>query len=654
MHLRMNELLGQLVDAGKRRAAVSGDGWGQAEQFDATVEVLRADYSDLTGDTDADSLADLADVFGLDPVDASLLWCVAAADLDANVSLAYAALRGLVSISRPTVGLVLELVDVATGSAEAFTRLAPTAPLRRHRLLAIDEGETWLASPLRVPIPVTATLAGASPDDPLVKRIRCSVTPLQLEGSERVQRAIEHGESLIWVYSTSGAAGASLAAGAVAATGLQWLAVDARRCHGAEAIAEAMALAAREAGLLGRALIVTGGECLVDAAAHDVFARLADAAVPVIVTSRRSWNSGWLPRLPLVVLAEPLPASSRAAMWQDHLGELLDDDATLAQTLVGLRLSPEDVAETARYARLLAHTNDRPIDAAAVREAARRVGGAGGSTAERIETTSGVSAGPTFADLVLPEHAIAPIRQLVTWGRHRNEVTANGPLRRHGRGIAALFAGNSGTGKTLAAHVVAEQLSVDLFQVELAGIVDKYIGETEKNLEKVFQAAEALDVVLFFDEADALFGSRSEVNDARDRYANQEVAYLLQRMEHFDGITILATNLRGNLDRAFSRRMSFIIHFPDPDAPSRRRLWERHLAQLDEQDRSDPVLVDFLADELALTGGDIRNIVLAATYDAVGADEVVGMRHVVAATVREFQKLGKVVPEHALARLSNR
>src|SRR5690606_22392300 len=131
-----------------------------------------------------------------------------------------------------------------------------------------------------------------------------------------------------------------------------------------------------------------------------------------------------------------------------------------------------------------------------------------------------------------------------------------------------------------AAHVVADSLGADLFQVDLSTVVDKYIGETEKNLERVFARAESLNAVLFFDEADALFGSRSSINDAHDRYANQEVAFLLQRMEAFEGITVLATILRGNLDPAFARRLHFMVHFPDPHAPTRRRLWEHHLAQL--------------------------------------------------------------------------
>jgi SpoVK/Ycf46/Vps4 family AAA+-type ATPase len=213
-----------------------------------------------------------------------------------------------------------------------------------------------------------------------------------------------------------------------------------------------------------------------------------------------------------------------------------------------------------------------------------------------------------------------------------------------GSGLTALFTGGPGTGKTLAAHVVADALNLELFQVDLSAVVDKYIGETEKNLERVFHEAESHNVVLFFDEADALFGSRSEVKDARDRYANQEVSYLLQRMEHFDGITVLATNLRGNLDAAFSRRMQFIVHFPDPDAATRHRLWRQHLLNAGPLEEADPVDVDLLAETVELAGGDIRNIVLAATYDAAVQGSALGMRHLAAATQREYQKLGRRAP----------
>ena len=421
--------------------------------------------------------------------------------------------------------------------------------------------------------------------------------------------------------------------------------MDLRRCPAGADVVATLAAAAREAGLSGCGLIVTGAESLAEPAHRAGLTMLEQAAVPVVAVGSRQWDPSWLRRYPLVVDAGGLSVADRAAVWRDSLGAFADIDSEVRQLLLGLRLTPEEVLETGRYARTLAEVRQRPLSPAVVREAARRVGGSGGAGAHRV-AGSARGGGPSFADLVLPEHAAASLRQLVSWARVRDQVTARGPLRAKGGGIAALFTGSPGTGKTLAANVIAEELSIDLFQVDLSAIVDKYIGETEKNLERVFQSAEALNVVLFFDEADALFGSRSEVRDSRDRYANQEVAYLLQRMEQFDGITILATNLRGNLDQAFSRRMSFIVHFPDPDAPTRRRLWQTHLDQLPALDPADPVNLDFLSEAVELAGGDIRNIVLAAAYDALSAEQPIGMRHLAAAAVAEYRKLGRRVPEH--------
>lgn len=650
---RMADLTQRLTAAAKRRGE-----WDQAAPMSAVLAVLAADYpvgaAERSGDEGEDALSELADVFGLDATDARLLLYACAPNLDPNIGLAYGHLRGVVGIAAASVGLALELAGLAVGAAQAFERLGPGAPLRRHRLLDVTGTEPWPARALQPAEPVVAALSGAGPSDPVVLPMLCAPPALALPGSAQVARAIEQGAPLVWVRSEPRAAGGSLAVGALDSLGLGWIAVDARRIPAGHDAAEAMACAARLAGLLGRALVVVGAEALTErsepSGAAAAFDALARAAVPVIASGRCAWNTDWLPRSPLLVDATPLTVHERETAWRaSSLAGLIERDTELRQTLLALRMTPEDIAETARYARALAEARGEQVDAAIVRAAVRRIASAQGMSGDRAAMTAEAASlpgeGPTFDDLVLPEHVLASLHRLVSWGRHRDEVDAHGPLRR-GRGIAALFAGNPGTGKTLAAHVIAEELSVDLFQVELSAIVDKYIGETEKHLEKVFEAAEALDVVLFFDEADALFGSRSEVRDARDRYANQEIAYLLQRMERFEGITILATNLRGNLDRAFSRRMSFIINFPDPDPPIRRRLWQHHLAQLPELDDADPVDVGYLAEEAELSGGDIRNIVLAAAYDAVSARERVGMRHVVAAALGEYRKLGRVLPEH--------
>ncbi len=643
-----------LTDVSERlaEAAARRGEWDQAEALAGVVSVLAADYPAEAREPGrgavAGALAEVAEIFGLDQLDSALLLCACAPGLDANVGLAYGLLRGLAGVAEVSVGLALELAGVGTAEAAAFDRLGTDAPLRRHRLVEVVGTDPWPARTLRPADPVVAALSGATPSDPVVTPMRSTATPLALPGGAGVMRAIEHGVGLTWVHSGPRAAGGSLAAGALANLGLDWLAVDARRLPAGQDLAEAMACATRLAGLLGRALIVLGGEALgEDPAAARSCAVLADARVPVIVSGRCTWNSEWLQSTPFVIEAEPLSVFEREAVWAySGLGELVEHDPALRQTLRSLRMTAEDVEETVRYARIIAAARGDEVDAAAVTAAVRQVAGGRGDRGARVDVAVRAGGGPTFDDLVLPEHVLASLRQLVSWGRHRDEIQAHGPLRR-GRGIAALFAGNPGTGKTLAAHVIAEALSVDLYQVDLSAIVDKYIGETEKNLEKVFEAAEALDVVLFFDEADALFGSRSEVRDARDRYANQEIAYLLQRMERFEGVTILATNLRGNLDRAFSRRMSFIVNFPDPDVPTRARLWDRHLAALPLTDPGDPVDVDYLAQEAELAGGDIRNIVLAAAYDAVSEGVPVGMRHVRAATLNEFRKLGRVIPEHA-------
>ena len=254
----------------------------------------------------------------------------------------------------------------------------------------------------------------------------------------------------------------------------------------------------------------------------------------------------------------------------------------------------------------------------------------------------------TFDDLVLPDDTLGGLKEIVGWALHRDEVLAQSSVTgkgNKGRGIMALFGGSPGTGKTLAAQVVAGSLGLDLLTVELSAMVDKYIGETEKNLEKVFQQAESMNCVLFFDEADALFGTRSEVRDAKDRYANQEVAYLLQRLEMFDGIAILATNLRGNLDPAFSRRLHFIIAFPDPDETTRVRLWQAHLAGVAAFDPADPIDPHELAGTFELTGGEIRNIVMAAAYLSATQGEPVGNRHIRRGIEREYTKLARMLPD---------
>jgi SpoVK/Ycf46/Vps4 family AAA+-type ATPase len=193
----------------------------------------------------------------------------------------------------------------------------------------------------------------------------------------------------------------------------------------------------------------------------------------------------------------------------------------------------------------------------------------------------------------------------------------------------------------MAAEIIAGELGLDLYKIDLSGIVSKYIGETEKNLSRIFSEAETANAILFFDEADALFGKRSEVRDSHDRYANIEVGYLLQKMEEYEGIVILATNFRKNMDEAFVRRMHFMVDFPFPDDADRKRIWETIWPE--ETPRRADVDFDHVARRFEIAGGNIKNIALAAAFLAADNGGAVNMQHVLHATRREYQKMGKVV-----------
>jgi SpoVK/Ycf46/Vps4 family AAA+-type ATPase len=254
----------------------------------------------------------------------------------------------------------------------------------------------------------------------------------------------------------------------------------------------------------------------------------------------------------------------------------------------------------------------------------------------------------TWDDIVLPPDCMEQLRDICRHVRHRARVYEEwgfaGKLAL-GKGLNVLFAGPSGTGKTMAAEVIALELGLELYKIDLSMVVSKYIGETEKNLARIFAEAATSNAILFFDEADALFGKRSEVHDAHDRYANIEIGYLLQQMEEYEGVVILATNLRKNMDEAFVRRMHVAVEFPFPDEASRRRIWEQIWPAATP--RGPELDLAGLARRFELAGGNIRNVALAAAFLAADDGRVVDMHHLLSATQREYRKMGKVAVEGA-------
>jgi hypothetical protein len=323
-------------------------------------------------------------------------------------------------------------------------------------------------------------------------------------------------------------------------------------------------------------------------------------------------------------------------VWQDALVAIAPDMNGQVKTLVDqFNLSAATIrAACAEAAGQLAQTPKKDIsdilwDACRVQARPRL-----DELAQRIESSG------DWEDLVLPETQKRVLSEIAAHVRQRSTVYHNwGFAGKGGRGlgISALFAGSSGTGKTLGAEVLAEKLRLDLYRIDLSSVVSKYIGETEKNLRQVFDAAEQGGVILLFDEADALFGKRSEVKDARDRYANIEVSYLLQRMESYPGLAVLTTNLKSAIDTAFMRRIRFVVQFPFPDTIQRAEIWRRIFpANTPTADLDHLQLA-----KLNVAGGNIRNIALNAAFLAADAGESVQMKHILRAAQTEYTKLEK-------------
>jgi SpoVK/Ycf46/Vps4 family AAA+-type ATPase len=256
----------------------------------------------------------------------------------------------------------------------------------------------------------------------------------------------------------------------------------------------------------------------------------------------------------------------------------------------------------------------------------------------------------TWSDIVLPKNSLAQLRELCQQVRHRRTVYTTWGFDRKlslGKGLCVLLYGQSGVGKTMAVEIIANELRLEVYKIDLSTVVSKYIGETEKNLSRIFQEAETSNAVLFFDEADALFGKRTEVKDAHDRYANIEINYLLQRMEEFDGLVILATNLRKNIDEGFFRRMHFAIEFPFPDTAQRYRIWKQHLP--DTAPLAGDIDVDHLAERFPFAGGNIRNVVVNAAFLAAANSGEIHMEQLICATRREYEKIGRLCTDTEFA-----
>lgn len=603
-------------------------------------------------ETDADAaqaagadlrLRRLARSFQLDPLDVELLLIALAPDLDPRFERLYGYLHDDVSRRRASAGLALELCGTGSspGASAGRVRLGPLAPLVSGGLLVVEDVDRpFLTRSLRVPDRVAAHLLGDDAVDPAIRRLLADSVATGIGDVEVLARAVGSGVPLVYIRERPGASGHSLARAAMDQLDWPVVELDLSRLGPGDEPGALAAACAREAGLRGAGMVVGPIEPLVELGAGAVRA-FAEIRPGVILVGGRGWDPNWAREAPLLLDAPVATVTERHEMWLSSLNGDAPPAFDPAIVTVAFRLAPDQIKRAAQAARRAATAASRPMTVADVSSGARAQNAAGlERLARRIVPAVG------WSDLVLPPAVEGQLRELTGRARHRDKVIGQWGMGQRGsraRGITGLFAGDSGTGKTMSAEVVARDLDFDLYVIDLSTVVDKYIGETEKNLERIFTEADRVNGVLLFDEADALFGKRSEVKDARDRYANVEVAYLLQRMESFDGVAILTTNLRTNVDDAFSRRLDAIVDFPMPEETDRRRLWAANLpASLPKAEGID---MDFLARQFRISGGNIRNICVTAAYLAAAADRGVSMADLIVGTDREYRKLGRLTVE---------
>jgi vesicle-fusing ATPase len=574
----------------------------------------------------------LKDLFGLNGTEQTLLLIAAAAELEPRIS---DQIRAICGSERPDAGLALALT-----AEEGWEALCPEAPLRRWRLVELHGSGPMLRRSLVLDERITHFLMGINYCDARLEGLVRLIEPSRRIGEREGAAAsaiaaawdgVRGPLPVVLLASPDRIANREVAAHAARDLRLRLLAIDAADIPADPVARHGFAV------LLERELVLSGAAALLeisDAAVAPQAQRLADSLRgPTIL-------AGGDPPLPArsprrrIDLAAP-DRAERRAVWQDSLGVQAHAlGPGLDRLAEQFALDRGGIAATVESA-----VNGAPVPAEKLLgrlwQGARVQGRRHlDSLASRIESRA------TWDDLVLPPEPMAQLRDLAghvreSWRVHQEWGWAAKGDR--GLGAAALFAGASGTGKTLAAEVLAGELQLDLYRIDLSQVISKYIGETEKNLARIFTAAEDGGAILLFDEADALFGKRSEVKDSHDRYANVEVSYLLQQMEAYRGLAILTTNLKSAVDTAFLRRLRYVVNFPFPDSAARAAIWARIFPPQTPLDGVEPAQLA----KLSITGGAIRSIALNAAFLAAADAKSVKPGHILTAARREYAKLEK-------------
>jgi AAA+ superfamily predicted ATPase len=611
-------------------------------------------------------LIELAARFGLSDFETECLLVCAAPDLDRRFERVFGYLNDDVALRYPSVDLLTRLLAPRAERGHCAGLLARDGRLARFALLlpaADGRSASAAGQTLRVADGVLRFLLNQDGADAALLPLWCRPTESSLARALWVQTDVaaqlsallrEHlagsrrAPLLVALAGRPGSGRRHAAEEACRALAMPCLALDARALAKQPEAEARLAAALRDALLLGAPLYLAEAQVLADDAAtwRPIVQRLMYELGWIVLAGVESVDAlaGWCPAARRVVLELPaLSSDERRAAWSTLLAAAAMP--TEAQPALAEELAAKFLLTAGELAQAMQQVLDAPRAPATAAEWSVALHTAAADVAAPRLATLAQPVVPRvrLADVVLPDAQARLLADIVRRVRHRRRVMEDWAFDRQsarGQGLVALFCGPSGTGKTMAAEAIAHELGMRLYRVDLAGVVSKYIGETEKNLKTVLDEAERAHAVIFFDEADALFGKRSEVKDAHDRYANIEINYLLQRIESYSGVALLATNLRHHLDEAFLRRIHLTVEFAAPKVPQRRVLWSRAFAgaPVDELD------LDFIAARFEVNGGTIRNAALGAAYLAADADAPIGMRQVLAALRQELVKGGRRAP----------
>jgi AAA+ superfamily predicted ATPase len=655
--LELDRRLGE--EFARFRARIAGDGSAFVGLYvdEGEVEQLLSRLSDETWAlVDEERLGALERWFGLDDFETSVVLACLAPELDPAYGRIYAFLQDDIAKRRPTVGLLLRICPGAPddrGAARACFHAS--SPLARSSIVRLPEP---LDGPLLDAVPrlderIVGFLLGSDLQEArLLEHVRLEHDPRPRPLPASVTESVAAAAATSRLVALQGAGSNSDVARLYARElGHALLLVDVPSILGstATAPAELVRLVFREANLELAAIYLDGCDELWNDANRHVLNVLRDELALWPAPCVLDGGSGWEPpatlanRIVVPLVLRPPTTGERQAAWEEALVGSTAEAAFLAGAF---KLTAEQIRDAALLARALASAEG----ATGVERRHLSAGARALSSRRLLSLAHEIVPKAQWNDLVLPEDAVAQLSELCATVRLHAQVLEEsgfGDRLSGGTGVTALFSGVSGTGKTMAAEVIARELGLPLFRIDLASVVSKWIGETEKNLDRVFAAATDSNAILFFDEADALFGKRSEVKDSHDRYANLEISFLLQKMESYDGVAILATNMRHNVDDAFLRRLTFNVVFPFPEERERARIWEAvwppSLARADDVDFSR------LA-RIKLVGGNIKNVILAAAHNAAVRGEPVATADLLHSIRREYQKVGKQMSVAELGR----